>query len=656
MNKKSFYFLLTILVYSSFVICPGLLQNQDYVLTEQNHYEFPEEDNYILESDSTNVSQIILFFDQTINNYKNQYNIPGITLSVVNSTNILHIKGYGYANIEENKLVNPNTTMFRAASVSKLFTWTAVMQLYEEGLIDLEADINTYLSHFQIPQKYDKPITMLHLMSHSAGFDQPFYYRNIPLSIEDLLPLEVYLKKYMPSLVRAPGEFSTYSNYGTALAGQIVSEISGLPFEEYIEKNIFEPLGMNYSTFRQPIQEELVDEVVTGYLLSEEGVLEPQEFVYRPLPPAGTISISAYDAAQFMIAHLNNGTKDGTSILNETTTQFMHQQHFTNDLRLPGFAHGFIEYYKNGYRIIEHGGDISFSQSQLILLPSENIGYFINYNANHYPLRSRLFEEFMNAFFPGDEIDILYPSNNFKEEGKKFEGRYYNTRSDYTTVLHISHLTDFEEVRITDEGYLILWGIQFVQIDELLFRAYNFDMRIAFREDQRGRITHIFSGATYVLEKQTGLASIPFSVSVLSISVMVLLFTFIYPLTRNLIQKRKNKNRLKPTTIENISRKFALSSNIAFITYFVVFTSLMTTFENSDKLLYLLNGLTILPILFILPLLGLFICMILMLRNKELNLENGIIYSLQIVSTAIFFSWLFYWNWVGLPYWLFFKF
>lgn len=655
MSKKTFFILLIILSYSTFIIYSGVYQNQDYVSIVQYHNELPKKQNtYILESDSSNVSQIKTFFDQTIINYKNQYNIPGISLSVVNSTDILHIKGYGFANIEENKLVNPNTTMFRAASVSKLFTWTAVMQLYEQGLIDLEADINIYLSHFQIPQKYDVPITMLHLMSHSAGFDQPFFYRNIPLSVEDLLPLEIYLKKYMPSLVRAPGEFSTYSNYGSALAGQIVSEISGLPFEEYIEKNIFEVLGMNYSTFRQPVQDELLDEVVTGYLLSEEGVLEPQNFVYRPLPPAGTISISAYDAAQFMMAHLNNGTRDGISILNETTTQFMHQQHFTNDPRLPGFAHGFIEYYKNGYRIIEHGGDISFSQSQLILIPSENIGYFINYNANHYPLRSTLFEEFMNMFFPGDTIDILYPSSNFREEGKRFEGRYYNTRSDYTTVLHISHLTDFEVVRITNEGYLLLWGIQFVQIDDLLFRAHNFDMSIAFKEDNKGRITQIFSEATYVLEKQIGLSSLPFSFTVLGISVVVLLFTLVYPLIRKFIQKRKNNGKSKFTTIDKISQMFALSSNIAFITYFVIFTPLMTTFDNSDKLLFLLNGLTILPLIFILPLLGLFICMILMLRNKELNLENGIIYSLQIVFTVIFFSWLFYWNWVGFPCWIFF--
>ena len=422
MSNKHFHFLIILLFSSVFLICLNPNQNRDSTYSEHLLSKSLEEQTGLkVGSDFTNISQIISFFDQTINGYRNQYNIPGITLSVVNSTNILHIRGYGYADIEKNKLVDPNTTMFRAASVSKLFTWTAVMQLYEQGLLDLEADVNIYLSNLKIPQKYDKPITMLHLMSHSAGFDQPFYYRNVPLALEELLPLEMFLKKYMPSLVRAPGEFSTYSNYGTALAGHVVSEISGISFEEYIENNIFEPWGMDYSTVRQPVPDELIDEVVTGYWLTEEGVLEPQDFVYRPLPPAGTISISANDAAQFMMAHLNNGTKAGTSILNETTTRFMHQQHFTNDPNLPGFAHGFIEYHKNGYRIIEHGGDISFSQSQLILLPSENIGYFINYNANHFPLRSNLFEEFMNSFFPGDAIDILSPSIDFKEEhfGKK---------------------------------------------------------------------------------------------------------------------------------------------------------------------------------------------------------------------------------------------
>ncbi|MBY9001600.1 MAG: beta-lactamase family protein [Candidatus Heimdallarchaeota archaeon] len=600
--------------------------------------------------DVTDISQIQSFFDQTIANYRTLHNIPGITLSVVNSTNILHLNGYGYANIAENTFVNPNTTMFRAASVSKLFTWTAVMQLYEQGLLDLEEDVNTYLSEFKIPQKYDEPITMLHLMSHSAGFDQPSYYRNIALSLDDLLPLEEFLKKYMPSLVRAPGEFTTYSNYGAALAGYIVSEISGLPFEDYIEKNIFEPLGMNFSTFRQPIPDDIIDEIVTGYLMTEEGVLEPQEFVNVALAPAGTISISAYDAAQFMMAHLNNGTLDGTSILNETTTQFMHQQHFTNDPRLPGFAHGFIEYYTHGYRIIEHGGDISFSQSQLILLPSENIGYFINYNANIFPLRSYLFEDFMNTFFPGDTVNTLSPSANFKEEGKRFSGRYYNTRSDYTTFLHIAHFTDFVEVAITTDGYLLYMGNRYVQIDDLLFRAYNFDHKIAFREDDKGRITHIFIGATYVLERQTGLTSLPISISVLSISLGMLLITLIYPLIRNFIQKRKYKEEYKLSRLEKTTRILAYSTNIAFITYFLIFTPLMTTFYSSDELLYLMNGLTIIPMILLLPLIGLVVLVILMMKNRELRLESGIIYSLQILSTSIFFWWLFFWNWAAFPF------
>lgn len=655
MKNKFFSILLLILCISILSTSSNSQQNQNHLYPENlTNSRLNEESNFYIKSDYTNVSHLRTFFDQTINHYRSQYNIPGITLSVVNSTDILHNKGYGYANVEENKLVNPNTTMFRAASVSKLFTWTAVMQLYEQGLLDLEEDVNTYLSNLKIPQKYDNPITMLHLMSHSAGFDQPFYYRNIPLSLDDLLPLEMYLEKFMPSIIRAPGEFSTYSNYATGVAGQIISEISGLSFEEYIEKNIFEPLGMNFSTFRQPVPNEILDEVVTGYMLTEEGSLEPQDFVYRPVPPAGTISISALDAAQFMMSHLNNGSLNGNSILNETTAQLMHQQHFSNDPRLPGFAHGFIEYYRNGYRIIEHGGDIAFSQSQLILLPSEDIGYFINYNANHFSLRSSLFEEFMNRFFPGDDTDILSPSISFKDEGKRFEGRYYNTRSDYTTVLHISHFTDFEEVRITEEGYLLLWEIRFVQIDDLLFRAYNFDFKIAFREDEKGKITHIFSGATFVLEKQIGMSSLPISIAVLCISLITLLFSLIYPLVRNLIRKKKDQEKPELSKLNRVTQKLSLSTNIAFISYSLIFTALMTTFENTDKLLYLMNGLTILPIIFLIPLIGLVCCTLLMLKNKELNLENSIIYFLQITATIVLFWWLFYWNWVGFNYWIFF--
>ncbi|MCG3216295.1 MAG: serine hydrolase, partial [Candidatus Heimdallarchaeota archaeon] len=198
-------------------------------------------ENERIQLDNYNISQWQSFFDNEFASVMNALKIPGMALSVVNSTNILYNKGYGYASLEESKLIDPNTTLFRIGSVSKLFTWTAVMQLYEQGLLDLDEDVNTYLSTFKIKNKFNQPITMRHLITHSAGFEADWIW-NGDATEETLLSLEDYVIKFQPRRVSPPGETCSYSNYGASLAGYIVTQISGLDYDNYIEENIFIPL------------------------------------------------------------------------------------------------------------------------------------------------------------------------------------------------------------------------------------------------------------------------------------------------------------------------------------------------------------------------------------------------------------------------------
>jgi CubicO group peptidase (beta-lactamase class C family) len=197
------------------------------------------------------------FFDNTVNSKLEEYHIPNAAVSVVKDGEIVYKKGFGLADIENNIPVDADTTLFRIGSTSKLITWTAVMQLVEAGKLDLNADVNTYLDFAISPQlesSFKKttagPITMIHLMTHTPGFeDYPdMLFR---LSADELLPLDEYVKDYQPARIFPAGEVAAYSNYGTALAGYIVERVSGLPFAEYVEKNIFTPLDMKNSTFRQ---------------------------------------------------------------------------------------------------------------------------------------------------------------------------------------------------------------------------------------------------------------------------------------------------------------------------------------------------------------------------------------------------------------------
>ena len=176
--------------------------------------------------------------------------VPGAALAIVQGQRVVFSKGYGYADLAAKVPVDPERTLFRVGSVSKLLIATAVMQLYEERRLDLHADINTYLTRFKIRDRYSTPITLAHLLTHTAGFDERvigMWARTRPAE-----PLGDHLAARMPPRVRPPGDVISYSNYGMALAAHIVENVAGMSYEHYVQKRILTPLEMYRSTFAYP--------------------------------------------------------------------------------------------------------------------------------------------------------------------------------------------------------------------------------------------------------------------------------------------------------------------------------------------------------------------------------------------------------------------
>jgi len=240
--------------------------------------------------------------------------IPGGVVVVVKDGEVLTERGFGYADIATRKPVDPESTLFRAGSVSKVFTWTAVMQQVEAGKIDLDADINQYLD-FRIPERDGEPITMRHLMTHTAGFEEVL--KNLYAADSTRVrPLGAFLKDWTPHRVHPAGEQSAYSNYGATLAGYIVERVSGESFNAYVARHIFAPLGMSHSTFEQPLPANLGQHMSKGYADSSR---QPKGFELINVAPAGSLSASGDDMARFMIAHLMNGTYRGAQILQPET-------------------------------------------------------------------------------------------------------------------------------------------------------------------------------------------------------------------------------------------------------------------------------------------------------------------------------------------------
>ena len=378
-------------------------------------------------------------------------NLAAAVVVVVKDGQILVSRGYGYADIAANKKVDPATTLFRPGSISKTFLWTAVMQLVEQGKLNLDADVNQYLD-FTIAPRDGKPITMRDLMTHTPGFEETL--KNL-FSHDDQLPMsnEAWLKEWVPERVFAPGEVSAYSNYGAALAGYIVQRVSGQPFDEYIEQHIYQPLGMQHATFRQPLPANLKGDMAKSYVSAST---PPKSFEMVVSDPAGGMSVSGEDMARFMIAHLQNGTYNNVQILRPETAKAMHN--FTH-YSVPGLmpmALGFYHMDRNGQTIIGHGGDTELFHSAMMLFLQQNVGIFVSIDGDKDGgLRKQLLDGFTDRYFPALPQLPQPTLGTARAHGMLLAGRYIGSRGSFDNFLSIGNLLSQPKIFMTPDGTLI---------------------------------------------------------------------------------------------------------------------------------------------------------------------------------------------------------
>ncbi len=381
--------------------------------------------------------------------------VPGAVVVVVKDGQPLLQKGYGLADWDKNIPVDPNKTLFRPGSVSKLFTWTAVMQLVEQGKLDLDADLNQYID-FTIPGRNGKALTLRHVMTHTTGFEE---------TARDLLTYDTagpdlgkVLKAYIPPYVYDPGTTPGYSNYATSLAGYIVQRVSGKPFDDYMDQQVFAPLGMKQSTFRQPLPEALKGQMSQGYMTWDE---KPKGFEVISMPPAGSLSSTGADMGRFMLAYLGQGKLGDAQILKPETVKLMHGT-LTRPLPgLLGIGLGFYEQNINGHRVLAHGGDTVLFHSDLLLFVDDGIGLYISVNAPGHErqggwLRDKLFEAFADRYLP-DQRPATKPEVDeatAKQHAQQMAGNYRNTRREDSTWLSVLQLLSPVKIQALDDGRL----------------------------------------------------------------------------------------------------------------------------------------------------------------------------------------------------------
>ncbi len=606
----------------------------------------------------TDPRELEAFLDPFFAEQMTRLHVPGAVFLLVKDGQIFFTKGYGFANLETKTPVVPDKTLFRVGSVSKLFTATAVMQLAERGLLNLDEDVNKYLTLFHLENTYPKPVTMANLLTHTGGFDE----RSIGMATRnaaEVKPLGPYLAARMPPRVLPPGEVTSYSNHGVALAGYVVEVVSGAPFAQYIEGNIFQPLGMQHSSFLLPPH--LAPDLAVGY--------EYTNNTYRPVPfdylnnvgPAGSLNATAADIAHFMIAHLQDGRYGETRILQEATAQEMHRQHFTHHPRLPGFAYGFYELFKNGQRAIMHDGGWRGFSSQLVLLPAHNLGFFVS-STTYNPLDVSLYVELLGRFFDhyypmAKQSSAPSPGIDFRQRAARFTGSYRHNR--YSRRSFEKGATMFEQFRVTasDDGVLTLHfpgdfikPSRWMEVEPLLFQRVDGNDYLAFQEDQKGQISHLF----FNLLGPSALEKLPwYETTIVQSSLSgVLLFVFfsaclVWPV--GALLRRWRKQPSIPSELARLARFLAGLVSILSLVFLVSLN--MASARIGWEFVYgtppVVIALLCLPLITTLLTAFLPIFTILAWEHAYWSFTQRLYYSTVTLAALAYIPFLYYWNLLG---------
>ena len=594
------------------------------------------------------------FLDGFVGGELEAYHVAGLTVAVVKDGRLFFAKGYGRADVERRVPVDADKTLFRPGSVSKLFTWTAVMQLVEQGKLDLDADVNTYLTQFKIPATYAAPITLRNALTHTVGLEDGGIGYLMARSPDQIVPLAQSLARHMPARVRPVGTSceglnSSYSNWATSMAGLIVANVSGMSFEDYVEANILRPLGMDSSTFKEPLPEALEKRMSVGYSF-EAGAFKPHgyEFVAN-FGPAGSLAATATDMARFMIAHLQEGGAGDARILKPDTTRAMHARVFSPHAAVSGSGLGFYEQYVNGRRIIAHGGDTNYFHSELGLLEDEGVGFFVSVNTGgKAALVPRHFiRAFMNHYFPA-RLPLLAPPDDFASRAARYAGHYRAIRHSYTRFEKVFGLLGGATVAATGSKTLVIPDIfgesaQYAEVAPALFREVDGDKMVAFIENDAGQVLGMVGQFTFIpFDKLRWYESAPFQFTLLGLCVLFFLVALVSAL------RNWKRDKAGPRGARWARRNLGLlgALNLAFV---VGFASIFAA--GLDNLVFALpKGLYA---VLTLPLIGLALTVLAVVlvvrawRESFWTRGSRVLHTVGVVAAIAFVWFLNFWNLLG---------
>jgi CubicO group peptidase (beta-lactamase class C family) len=323
----------------------------------------------------------------------NEHTLPGLAVGIVHDGELVYAKGLGMADAKEERPVTPDT-VFRIGSISKTFTAIGLMQLWEQGKFQLDDPVSGYLKTYTLEHRDPDapPVTFRHLLTHTAGIgefrtisDLARFRSTFALGVKEGEPVpaldEYYGGRLTPEL--HPGEKWAYANHGFATVGQLLEDISGETFEEYMMRHVLEPLGMFRTDYLR--SDRVMAELATGYG-SKKGLPTPVSYHEIAVRPAGSIFSSVNEMAMYMAALMNGGANQHGSVIKPDTLRMMMESHYRLDERLPAIGLAFWLDSIGGHRTAGHGGGWPGFVSAMHVVPDDGLGVIAFTNTNSLAL------------------------------------------------------------------------------------------------------------------------------------------------------------------------------------------------------------------------------------------------------------------------------
>lgn len=435
--------------------------------------------------------------------------VPGAIAVVVSGDTVI-LRGFGLADLDASKPVSPEETRFEIGSITKLFTWVTVMMLVEEGALDLHEDISRYLPEGLVPD--DAPLTMAQLMSHRPGFEESYAIFDPAIAA---LPRAEALAVSAPEQVFPRGEVTSYSNWGVALAGLVVEEITGQSWEELVQTRILNPLGMDDTTLGEALRREDQPPLSRSYRL-QGGIAHPAFRIdIGTFAPAGGIASTAADMARLLRFIMGDGALEGARILSPETMAAMRTRLYDDRPEAADMAHGLQSRPLFGTMVYGHGGGLNEFLSNLVFIPEIDAGVFISQNGGSGASLPFLAPDLILAELAAD-AGLEPPAPEVVPEAadraSEVAGRYLNNRRTFSGWAQFFGALSVLRVTATPDGALMLptntlpAPTRFEPIGPDLWQNAQGD-RIALIQDEAGRIIRLADGTgAHTHERVRGLS------------------------------------------------------------------------------------------------------------------------------------------------------